>query len=95
VKSSQQLQMRRQVKHAKSARQNKVRQSAQRHRIPDISYTYSSRKAPAVRTLRSPTDWLTARLLLALASRVILRSESHGTHDHSLLSVVELSSQGG
>jgi hypothetical protein len=26
--------------------------------------------------------WLTAKLLLGLASRVILGSESHGTHDH-------------
>jgi hypothetical protein len=30
-------------------------------------------------------DWTTAKLLLALASTVILGSESHGTHDHVLL----------
>jgi hypothetical protein len=28
------------------------------------------------------TDWLTTTLLLALASTMILGSESHGTHDH-------------
>jgi hypothetical protein len=32
------------------------------------------------------TDWLNTNLLLVLASRVILGSESHGTHDHILLS---------
>jgi hypothetical protein len=32
------------------------------------------------------TDLLTAKLLLALASTVILGSESRGTHDHILLS---------
>jgi hypothetical protein len=32
------------------------------------------------------TDWLTAKLLLAVASTVILGSESHRTHDHILLS---------
>jgi hypothetical protein len=30
-------------------------------------------------------NWLTAKLLLALARTVILGSESHGTHDHILL----------
>jgi hypothetical protein len=29
-------------------------------------------------------DWLTAILLLALGSTVILGSEPHGTHDHTL-----------
>jgi hypothetical protein len=33
-------------------------------------------------------DWLTAKLLLALAGTVILGSESHGTHDHTTLSVL-------
>jgi hypothetical protein len=33
-----------------------------------------------------PTLVLTAKLLLALASTVILGSESHGTHDYILLS---------
>jgi hypothetical protein len=28
------------------------------------------------------TDWLTAKLLLALANSEILGSEPHGTHDH-------------
>jgi hypothetical protein len=32
------------------------------------------------------TDWLTAKLLLVLASTVILGSESHEIHDHILLS---------
>jgi hypothetical protein len=32
--------------------------------------------------------WVTERLLLVLASAVILRSESHGTHDHILLSSI-------
>jgi hypothetical protein len=32
------------------------------------------------------TDWLTAKLLVAHASTVILGSEPHGTHDHTLLS---------
>jgi hypothetical protein len=32
------------------------------------------------------TFWLTAKLLLALASVVTLRYESHGTHDHILFS---------
>jgi hypothetical protein len=36
--------------------------------------------------LCSLTDCLTAKLLLALASTVILGSESHGTHYHILLS---------
>jgi hypothetical protein len=31
------------------------------------------------------TGWWTAKILLGLASTVILRSESHGTHDHTLL----------
>jgi hypothetical protein len=31
------------------------------------------------------TDWLISKLLLALASTVILGSDSHGTHDHILL----------
>jgi hypothetical protein len=31
-------------------------------------------------------DCLTAKLLLVLASSVVLDSESHGTHDHILLS---------
>jgi hypothetical protein len=31
-------------------------------------------------------DWLTAKLLLALASTAIMGSESHGAHDHILLS---------
>jgi hypothetical protein len=31
-------------------------------------------------------DWLTAKLLLALASTLILGSESYGTHDHIVLS---------
>jgi hypothetical protein len=31
-------------------------------------------------------DSLTAKLLLALSNKVVLGSESHGTHDHILLS---------
>jgi hypothetical protein len=34
----------------------------------------------------SKIDWLTAKLLLALASTIIFGSESHETHDHILLS---------
>jgi hypothetical protein len=37
-------------------------------------------------TISRLTHWLTAKLLLALASTVTLGSESHGTHDHVLLS---------
>jgi hypothetical protein len=33
------------------------------------------------------TNWLNAKLLLALARTGILGSEFHGTHDHTLLSV--------
>jgi hypothetical protein len=39
-------------------------------------------------TRRSGKDWLTAKLLLALASTVLLGSESRGTNDHILLSHV-------
>jgi hypothetical protein len=31
-------------------------------------------------------DWLTVKLLMVLASTMILGSEFHGTHDHTLLS---------
>jgi hypothetical protein len=34
------------------------------------------------------TDWLTAKLLLALRSTEILGSESQGTHDHILFSEI-------
>jgi hypothetical protein len=34
----------------------------------------------------SLADWLIANLLLGLASTVIFDAESHGTHDHILLS---------
>jgi hypothetical protein len=40
----------------------------------------------ANRRLRTPTDWLTAKLLLVLASTVILGSDPQWTHDHMLLS---------
>jgi hypothetical protein len=32
-----------------------------------------------------PVNWLTTNLLLTLANTVILGSELHGTHDHTLL----------
>jgi hypothetical protein len=46
--------------------------------------TANGRLSPPTRNWLQTVEWLAAKLLMVLASRVILGSESHGTHDHIL-----------
>jgi hypothetical protein len=53
---------------------------------PSSGFPNSPRpQLPASHFSTATLNWLTAKLLLALASIVILGSESHGTHNHILL----------